>query len=65
MSACEEGHVAVAEYLIDKGAVVNAKNNVRYIKILLHRRYILSNQMHNLLRLVFYIGWMYSLYVSM
>ena len=29
MLACEEGHVAVAEYLIDKGAVVNAKNNVR------------------------------------
>jgi len=31
MSAYEEGHVAVAEYLIAQGADLNAKNNVRYI----------------------------------
>ena len=30
MLACEEGHVAVAEYLIAQGVDVNAKNNVRY-----------------------------------
>ena len=30
MSACEEGHVAVAEYLISHGADVKAKSNVRY-----------------------------------
>ena len=30
MLACEEGHVAVAEYLIAQGADVNAKNNVWY-----------------------------------
>ena len=30
MLACEEGHVAAAEYLIAHGADVNSKNNVRY-----------------------------------
>jgi ankyrin repeat protein len=30
MLACEEDHVAVAEYLIAQGADVNIKNNVRY-----------------------------------
>jgi hypothetical protein len=31
MLAYEEGHVAIAEYLIAQGADLNAKNNVRYI----------------------------------
>ena len=36
MLACEEGHVAVAEYLIAQGADVNIKNNVRYNMISYH-----------------------------